>query len=222
MHREAAAAESGDPKGNPHVGQETSSSSVTSVQQTNCHCPTENLKLEGPNAPAIVITSASTLRNSSFDSAPAPELEMGAKDSSQGFQHDSSPRGSTASQPLEGEGPSSSTSFLSRTHAQTHGVTSVEETSAPGPLQDRSSTDGTVQAHTPAWSPTEDATVALQVHASAPLEEEQVRTHTCTHMDLHAHTWTCTCIHMDMHMHTHTSVVNGHTPIVPDLKQETK
>ena len=204
MHREAAAAESGDSKGNPHVGQETSSSSVTSVQQTNCHCPTENLELEEPNAPAIVVTSASTLRNSSFDSAPAPELGMGPKDSSQGFQHDSSPRSSTASQPLEGEGPSPSTSTLSCTLAQTHGVTRGEETLAPAPLQDRSSTDGTVVAHAPVQKPTEDATGALQAHASAPLEgtseEEQVRTHTRTHM------------------HTHTSVVNGSIPIVPNLK----
>ena len=179
---------------------------MTSVQQTNLHCPTENLELEEPNTPAIVITSASTLRNSSFDSTPAPELGMSPKNSSQGFQHDSSPRSSTTSQPLEGEGASPSTSFHSRTLAQTHGVMSGEETSAPGPLQDRSSTDGTVRAHTPVQRSTEDATGALPAHAAAPLEgtseEEQVLTHSCTHTLAHTYVHT----HMDMHMHTHTSV----------------
>ena len=62
---------------------------------------------------------------------------------------------------------------------------SGEETSAPGPLQDRSSTDGTVRAHTPVQRPTGDATGALPAHAAAPLEgtseEEQVLTHSCTH-----------------------------------------
>ena len=83
---------------------------------------------------------------------------------------------------------------------------SGEETSAPGPLQDRSSTDGTVRAHTPVQRPTEDATGALPAHAAAPLEgtseEEQVLTHSCTHTRAHTYIHT----HMDMHMHTHTSV----------------
>ena len=94
---------------------------------------------------------------------------------------------------------------------------SGEETSAPGPLQDRSSTDGTVRAHTPVQRPTEDATGALPAHAAAPLEgtseEEQVRTHSCTHM--------CAYVRTHTHGHAHAYAhICGHISIVIDGQNE--
>ena len=170
MHRDAAAAEDGDPKGNPRVKQEPGSSSITDVQQTNCRHPTANLELEQTNAPVIVITNASPLHNSSFDSTPALEMGMGTKDSSQGWQQDS-PRSSMAIQALEGEGLSSSTSSLTSTPAQAHAVTSTGETLAPRPLQDGHSTDETLQIHTSVHKPLEDADRIVQIPTSAPLED---------------------------------------------------
>ena len=139
MYREAAAAaaEGGDPQGNSPMMQEPSPSPIIDVQQTNCSHPATNLESE----PAIVITSASPLHTSGFDSTPAPEMGMGPEDSSESNQH-----GPPQNRTLEGEGRPSSTPTLPSSVSQERPVIISEETSAHMSLEDREPTKETQQS----------------------------------------------------------------------------